>query len=158
MTTMKFPIEKLASEFRTAIEMAKKEGEFEADFIFSRFPRGCCGDVSSLLGQYLLENNIKSNYVCGNRYFKNQEEGMQSHAWLVVDRMIVDITGDQFSNKKSYYNYDKRVYVGTGDLFHELFEVEDRNVREFYGIESYSAVCRQRLFTLYEKIKKYCLL
>ncbi len=63
MTTMKFPIEKLASEFRTAIEMAKKEGEFEADFIFSRFPRGCCGDVSSLLGQYLLENNIKSNYV-----------------------------------------------------------------------------------------------
>ena len=51
---MKFPIEKLASEFRTAIEMAKKEGEFEADFIFSRFPRGCCGDVSSLLGQYLL--------------------------------------------------------------------------------------------------------
>ena len=55
---MKFPIEKLASEFRTAIEMAKKEGEFEADFIFSRFPRGCCGDVSSLLGQYLLENNI----------------------------------------------------------------------------------------------------
>ena len=145
---MKFPIEKLASEFRTAIEMAKKEGEFEADFIFSRFPRGCCGDVSSLLGQYLLENNIKSNYVCG----------MQSHAWLVVDRMIVDITGDQFRNKKSYYNYDKRVYVGTGDLFHELFEVEDRNVREFYGIESYSAVCRQRLFTLYEKIKKYCLL
>lgn len=138
--------------------MAKKEGEFEADFIFSRFPRGCCGDVSSLLGQYLLENNIKSNYVCGNRYFKNQEEGMQSHAWLVVDRMIVDITGDQFSNKKSYYNYDKRVYVGAGDLFHELFEVEDRNVREFYGIESYSAVCRQRLFTFYEKIKKYCLL
>ena len=29
---------------------------------------------------------------------------------------------------------------------------------ELEGIESYSAVCRQRLFTLYEKIKKYCLL
>ena len=45
--------------------MAKKEGEFEADFIFSRFPRGCCGDVSSLLGQYLLENNIAENILAG---------------------------------------------------------------------------------------------
>ena len=29
---------------------------------------------------------------------------------------------------------------------------------QLFWIESYSAVCRQRLFTLYEKIKKYCLL
>lgn len=74
---------------------------------------------------------------------------------------IIDIYNK--SNNKigmiSFTDHNKiNADVGTGDLFHELFEVEDRNVREFYGIESYSAVCRQRLFTLYEKIKKYCLL
>ena len=42
-----------------------------------------------------MENGIKSTYVCGNRYFNNPEEGTQSHAWLLVDGWIVDITGDE---------------------------------------------------------------
>lgn len=154
---MKQRVEQLASEFRTAIENAKAAGEFEFDFSFSQFPRACCGDTSDLLGQYLLENKIKSTYVCGNRYFDNPEEGTQSHAWLLVDGLIVDITGDQFINNSLYYNYSIPVYVGTGDAFHFLFEVEERNVHEFCGIENYDRMCRLRLFDLYNKIKKYCI-
>jgi hypothetical protein len=54
-----------------AIEKVKEAGEFETDFSFSKFPSACCGDASDLLAQYLLENGIKSTYVCGNRYFNN---------------------------------------------------------------------------------------
>lgn len=148
-------IRKLAIQFRTAIEMAKADGEFNSDFLFPQFPHGCCGDASDLLGQYLLENGIESYYVCGNRYFDDPEEGTQSHAWLLVEGLIVDITGDQFSDRASYYNYDEAVYVGIGDSFHDLFEIEDRDVHKFPGIENYGGICLTRLFDLYEKIKKY---
>lgn len=154
---MKQKVEYLASVFRTAIENAKEAGEFDSDFPFSQFPRACCGDATELLAQYLLENKIKSTYVCGNRYFGNPEECTQSHAWLVVDGLIVDITGDQFLNNKSYYNYDVPVYVGIGDAFHSLFEIEERDVYEFTGIENYGHMCQSRLFGLYKKIMKYCI-
>ena len=53
-----------------------------------------------------------------------------NHAWLMVDKyIIIDITGDQFSGKSTFLNYDKSVYVGEGDDFHRLFEVEDRDVQ-----------------------------
>ena len=49
----------------------------------------------------------------------------------MVDKyIIIDITGDQFSGKSTFLNYDKSVYVGEGDDFHRLFEVEDRDVHE----------------------------
>lgn len=150
---MKQRVEQLAGEFRTAIEKAKVAGEFDSDFSFSQFPHACCGDASDLLAQFLLENKIKSMYICGNRYFDDPEEGTQSHAWLLVDGLIVDITGDQFINNSLYYNYSIPVYVGTEDVFHSLFEEQD--VHEFYGIENYGHICQPRLFDLYRKIKKF---
>lgn len=153
---MKQRIEQLASKFRMAIERAKDAGEFDTDFVFSSFPRACCGDASDLLAQYLLENDIRSTYVCGNRYFDDPGEGTQSHAWLLVHGLIVDITGDQFINNSLYYNYSMPVYVGGKDSFHSLFEVEERDVHEFNGLENYGHMCQPRLFDLYKKIKKYC--
>lgn len=153
---MRGKLEQFAVRFREAIERAKEAGEFDSDFTFLRFPCACCGDASDLLAQYLLENGIESTYVCGNRYFDDPEEGTQSHAWLLVGRFIVDITGDQFSNRSTYYNYNQQVYVGTGDAFHQLFEVEAVNVHEFHGIECYGHMCQARLFGLYRKIMKYC--
>lgn len=152
---MEDKIKELAIEFRTAIEVAKNEGEFDLDFLFSRFPYGCCGDTADLLGQFFLENGIESYYICGNRYFDNFEEGAQSHAWLLVNGLIVDITGDQFNNKDSFYNYDKKVFVGTGDEFHDLFQVEKRDVYIFRSLKEYNRICRLRLSELYQKIKKY---
>lgn len=149
-------LEHFAFEFRMAIERAKAEGEFDSDLTFFQFPLACCGDASDLLAQYLLENGIKSTCVCGNRYFDNPETGTQSHAWLLVNGLIIDITGDQFNNQSSYYNYNKRVYVGKGDAFHKLFEVENRHTYDFEGIENLGYVCQSRLFDLYRKIKRYC--
>ena len=148
-------IQQLITQFRCAIDKAKTAGEFVSDISFYKFPRGCCGDASDLLGEYLLENGINSLYVCGNRYFDDPEEGTQSHAWLLVNGMIADITGDQFSDRSCYYNYDITDYYGPCDDFHKLFEVENRDVYPFPGLKNYSEVCSGRLFNLYEKIKKY---
>lgn len=152
---MKQKIRKLATTFRNAIEAAKVAGEFDSEFPFSQFPHSCCGDATDLLAQYLLEHNIKSTYVCGTRYDENQKD-TQSHAWLLVDKLIVDITGDQFSNQSIYYNYNIPVYVGTSDSFHFLFKIEKRDVHKFDGLENYGYMYQTRLFRLYDIIKKYC--
>lgn len=148
-------IQKLVTDFRRAIDAANANGEFDKDFSFNRFPRGCCGDASDLLGEYLLEKDIQSIYVCGNRYFDDPEEGTQSHAWLLVDDMIADITGDQFSDRLIYYNYDIPGYYGPMDDFHRLFDVEDRDVRKTVHLVELGGFCYPRLKDLYGKINKY---
>ena len=127
-------IKQFATQFRRAIDLALEAGEFDNDSIYRRFPRACCGDTSDLLAQYLLDKGIKTDYVCGTYWGKPDGNG-QSHAWLMVDKyIIIDITGDQFSGKSTFLNYDKSVYVGEGDDFHRLFEVEDRDVHEHRGL------------------------
>lgn len=148
-------IQTLISNFRHAVDLAKNNGEFDNDFSFNHFPRGCCGDASDLLGEYLLEHGVQSTYVCGNRDFDDPEEGVQSHAWLLVNGWIADITGDQFSNRSIYFNYDIPDYYGPKDDFHRLFEVENRDVHPFLGLKNYNAFCLGRLYDIYEKIKRY---
>ena len=148
-------IEQLAIKFRRAIDLALDAGEFDSDSIYCRFPRACCGDTSDLLAQYLLDNGIKTDYVCGIYYGKNYEN-QQTHAWLMLDKhIIIDITGDQFSDRSTFLNYSKSVYVGEKDEFHRLFEVEDRNVREHCGLNELGDFCKLRLWELYRKILKY---
>lgn len=150
-------LKQLVFKFRTAIENAMEKGEFVSDFSFSHFPCGCCGDSAYMLAQYLLENGIESVYVCGNRYFDELEEMAQSHAWLLVNELIVDITGDQFKDDSSYYNYSQRVYIGKEDAFHKLFEVEEEDMHTCYGLENYENImCGARLLNLYRKIKNFC--
>ena len=147
-------IRQLSTEFRCAIEEAQKQGEFEKDFLFSRFPRGCCGDTCILLGQFLLMNGIDSWYVCGNYYGANGS--FQSHAWLNVgDELIVDITGDQFRNKTIFLKYNIPVYIGQVDSFHKLFVVERRNVRKSAPLSSWDCIDPNRLPDLYQRICKY---
>lgn len=112
-------IQRLALEFRQAIDLAQKNGKFVSDITFYSFPHGCCGDACYLLGQYLLEHDIESTYVCGNYYYDNPEEGAQSHAWILVNELIVDITGDQFNLYEEFINYNIPVCVGKIDAFHK---------------------------------------
>lgn len=148
-------IRDLAICFRNAIELALNAGEFDDDILYRRFPRACCGDTSDLLAQYLLDNGINTEYVCGT-YRENTEGYGQSHAWLLVNKsIIVDITGDQFHNNPIFLSYDKSVYVGKGDKFHDLFEVEDKDVHETRGIKALGGSCAPRLWTIYKKILKY---
>lgn len=145
-----------ASKYRFAIDKAITAGGFNGDFSFCDFPRGCCGDASVLLAQYLLVNGIKTYYVCGNFYYDNPSGGAQSHAWLwTEDKTIIDITGDQFKNNSTFLNYNVPVYVGPMDRFHKLFEVEDRDFHENIGLEAVGSICLPRLSKLYSTINKY---
>lgn len=146
----------LAKRFRGAIDKAKEAGEFDRDLIFSKFPKGCCGDASDLLAEFLLEKGIHTDYVCGTYYYYDEEYNSQSHAWLLSkDKMIIDITGDQFRYDSTFLNYDIPVYVGAEDDFHELFEEEDRDIYVHNGISALGDMCQYRLWGLYEKILKY---
>ena len=145
----------LVYNFRKAINKAKELDDLGLDFAFKRFPHGCCGDASCLLAEYLIENGIKTAYVCGT-YRGGGFENMQSHAWLLVDdSYIIDITGDQFYDNSTFMNYNKSVYVGEMDEFHKLFEVEDRDVYEFPGLSQLGNFCYPRLRNLYNIITKY---
>lgn len=62
---------------------------------FADFPRGTCGPVSELMGRIVLERTGHlGRYVVGDGHPALSSQ--QSHAWLEVDRLIVDLTYDQF--------------------------------------------------------------
>jgi hypothetical protein len=148
-------IKRLVNQFRDAIDVAMVAGDFDEDLTFRRFPRGCCGDTNDLLAQFLMENGIRTYYVCGTNR-DGSPENYQSHAWLLTDNhILIDITGDQFKYNPDFLNYDKPVYVGIKDDFHRLFEVEDRDVHENNGISNLGSMCQPRLNELYKKIMQY---
>jgi len=101
--------------FRTAIEKAKNNNEFNRKDRMSRFPMGCCDDSCDLLAFYL-----KSNYGIqtkqGNGVLAECTDECTNHAWLVLeDGTIVDITIDQFKNSTDFYD---SVYVGGENQFY----------------------------------------
>ena len=145
----------ISTQFRKAIESALLEGEFDNDITFNTFPRGCCGDASTLLSQYLLECKIRTFYVCGYYYYTDETKNRQFHAWLwTQDKTIIDITGDQFRDDVTFLNYNIPVYVGAGDEFHRLFNVDERNVHENLGLDGFRGASMSRLYNLYDKITK----
>ena len=144
----------MAAEFRTAILKAKINREFSGDGFIELFPRGNCGIVCDLLGRYLLERaNVRSWYTLG-------EIGFESHVWLTLEnRSIVDITGDQYSNRTGMLHYDLPVYVGKIDAFHKQFRLNGEPLEitpddwtpDFVGE---TGIQRKKRIA-YEKIVKY---
>lgn len=58
------------------------------------FPRGACGDACLILGAALQDKELGDfRYVCG---LTHKDGGNESHAWLVGEGLIIDITADQF--------------------------------------------------------------
>ncbi|QSR17019.1 hypothetical protein CA833_07440 [Novosphingobium sp. KA1] len=62
----------------------------------SNFPKGACGHASELLGRYLRDllgieplYVVKDNDLPGGAWHGG-------HAWLELDGLIIDVTGDQF--------------------------------------------------------------
>lgn len=69
------------------------------NYLFERFPKGCCGNVSHILGCFLISQGYKNvRYVAGERTVNDQ---YQIHAWLEWDGWIIDITADQFADGSS---------------------------------------------------------
>ena len=71
----------LACDFREAIDRLSEEGAFERSPVMRSFPKGSCGYVSDMLGEFLNNNGIDTLYVYGIY-------GDQSHAWLVDKRGV----------------------------------------------------------------------
>lgn len=94
-------IRRLVERFRTAMDELQEKGLFDKENPFRSFPRGCCGDTSYLLAEYLRKKGIDTIYVWGNDYD-------QSHAWLVVKNEFVKKPSEQVialpNNITSVYN------------------------------------------------------
>lgn len=135
MKTDEGKIFKAAKSFRDAIEKTEFNSINE---LFVRFPAGCCGDTSLLLGAYLYEIGLGNfEYVCGI-------SGKQSHAWLERNGLIVDITSDQFLD-------GTKVYVGGHNSFYNRFK---ENFRHLWNITlEGNTIKTDRLYYSYLTIK-----
>lgn len=113
-------------DVRKALEnMTKKDHMWTSSFASSNFPMGCCGDTSRLLAYLLYQQfGIVPKLLSGIYYefeHKLPASGLSnenSHAWLVVNGMIVDLTADQF-NDRGYYH--PPVMITSDTSFHDFF-------------------------------------
>lgn len=116
--------EELAARFRSAMERAWERGRLKGP-AFDRFPRGSCGDTCDLLGQYLLDNGVRTRYVCGTFGRSLDFDAKQSHAWLVDEAgNVVDITADQFEGQTVYGTVPPSAYYGPPGEFYSQFEID----------------------------------
>ncbi len=111
----------LASTFRTAMEATLPE-DFPDTLTLHHaggFPRGCCGDTSVLLAEYLTQNGYTGVQLISADNGGDERE-LYSHAWLEVDGIVVDITADQFDD------YDiPAVFVSDQSDFHDSFDQDE---------------------------------
>ncbi len=136
---MKKDIITLATQFRTAIENTP-----DLPVPFDTFPKGCCGDTSDLLAQWLWDNGYESRYYCGRR-----APDQRTHAWLEVDDLVVDITGDQFSD------FSETIYVGPLTPFHIAFHIPEVEHDMVNGFHIYDAGSVAKLEWIYKKILEH---
>ena len=89
-----------------------------------------------------------TNYTSGY----GDERNPQTHAWLQYGNIVIDITGDQFSNRSEFHFYTNPVYVGPMDQMHSAFSVYAGNVRDIVEISLLGAKVAPRLIRLYRTI------
>ena len=148
-------IRQLASWFRSAADDAFKQGEFDRNYPFDRFPNECCDDMCDLFGQFLYERNISVFKVHGIYRYDNWEH-KYPHVWLQLeDKTVIDLTGDQYRNNPVMLNYSNPCFVGEANELHRLFE-EDVQIYPYYGIDNYTDEnTRRRLWGLYDIILNF---
>lgn len=123
----------LVHEFRYAIETAKRNNE-PGDF-FEDFPVGQCGRTSDMLAQFLIDNGISSIRYMNGTYYNENGSVMQSHSWLVVENMIIDITADQFQYCTEPLRNNIPVYIGPTNEFYQLFDMTCGSDHKHSGLQ-----------------------
>jgi len=127
-------LETLVSNFRKAIEAAKANSE-PGEF-FRKFPVGQCGNTSDILAQYLIDNGIGPITCVNGTYYGDSYEDRWTHAWLVVNGLVIDITGDQFKYETEPLKNDVPIYIGPMTEYYQLFEIGPRGECEHFGLSS----------------------
>lgn len=114
----------IATRVRQALECAPRDVLPDH---WSAFPRGTCGDTSLVLCAFLADAGFAGfELVCGER--GSQEDGTySSHAWLQRDKLVVDITADQFAEGPG------PVVVADGSKWHRGFYVLSKDLGDFRG-------------------------
>jgi hypothetical protein len=124
----------LARRFRAALEDCDQT---KLPVGLQAFPSGACADASLLLSEYLREKGEgKAEYVSG-------KDGNKTNAWLELDGIIIDITGDQFNRSID------PVIVSTNSIWHQRFE--DRS-RRTVSIDDYDAHTSTLLNAAYREL------
>jgi hypothetical protein len=96
--------------FRSAIERYAPASRF-----LKSFPDETCQHVSRLLARYLAEQGWGKADMVVNAIRRAPEGVVQSHAWLSLRGILIDITGDQFPEQAD------KVVVRARSVFHESF-------------------------------------
>lgn len=148
--TMK--LESLVVNFRKAIEMAKANHE-PGDF-FRDFPLGQCGNTSDILAQYLIDNKFGPVTYVNGTYYGDNWDCEKSHAWLVVEGLVIDITGDQFKYEEEPLRCDLPVYIGPMTEYYQIFEIDPGGMNEHSGLKK-QWINYHELKDWYETILRY---
>ena len=129
-----------AIAFRQAIDNAKFN--FDSNDRMRRFPHGCCDDATDLFAYHLYRKyGLLTTRVDGTYYADNPEDN-DWHVWLEVERIIVDLTSDQ------YLEYAD-IFVGTSDSFHDRYDQRRLKYKRFYDL---AEGCWNRMQYLYNQI------
>ncbi|MFP1915037.1 hypothetical protein ACLEEZ_05630 [Lonsdalea quercina] len=86
---------------------------------FKDFPRGCCSDSSFILRELLNKRLAVDAKLVS--YDKSINGIPDSHAWVEVDELCIDITMDQF-NTELAPSYPP-VYVDSAQCFHKKYRL-----------------------------------
>lgn len=114
---------KISRLFRNAIESIPAS---ERPINLQGFPAGACGDAVLLLGTYLIElGEAPFHYMLGDTTTDRDDPKWSSHAWMQRDRLVIDITADQFDG------IDEGVIVATDSSWHDSLNGEELHVADF---------------------------
>lgn len=123
LSNREMEIKEIATKFRKMMEGLKSQSQPSMRSLLpalESFPHGNCGDTSELLQKYLHYKGYSDV-----EYVNGQHGGMQTHAWLEVDGLIIDITADQFEE------IDDAVMFTRDRSFHKRFKVLEQRKCDF---------------------------
>ena len=133
-------IERIARQFRNALDAAWEDDMFRNLYPFNNFPNDCCGHTCDLLSQYLLEHGIETRQV-----------------------NVIDITGDQFIGRLVTAKEVEAVHVGEEGTVHKIFCVNRvpeittifTDPNEYTDFGGRPSAYQQRLIDVYEIVRSY---
>jgi len=107
---------------------------------FKQFPKGSCGDTCEVLAEYLKDLGYGDF-----KYISGKLENGDSHAWILQNGIIIDITSDQFCEIST------PVYFGPANSWYNQFDIQSKHTA---GYENLDPRSKAALLCVHSKIVK----
>lgn len=135
----------VVAEFRSALKELVEMGHWFGVSITKEFPHASCDDSSLLLAAYLADQGYPGALrIHGRSGGINRE--LNSHVWLDLNGMLIDITGSQFEGYEQ-----PEIVIAEQDAFLTSFRADPEpriaDFREteylptYYFYQAYEAIC-----------------